>query len=325
MKQQTSMTFTAGGIFLSLLAALAFVPPAAAQDDQGEVEKVLVLHANGIPGGTLFGHDGQDGVIHISVEEGQTTLEFSLTGLTPNAVHSVWLILDTGEVETTDPVTGKPVNLPCGGTNPDGTVQPACHAPFVSCSGPQCVVLDPGTGTNGNKVNVLPFTPAAADDAGFKAGMGLDPNGFVTDGDGNANFTIKLNYDIFQPGVAPTLLRPGITQSLGVAFDGFPGTTCSSSPGASFPARIDSGYTRVYNTATVANLPAISPSYQLTDASGKPLLVRAGVRGFQLIEHFDRLTHGHLPGFHVSNPAASSCGDFENRLTGKLADATADD
>ncbi len=50
-------------------------------------------------------------------------------------------------------------------------------------------------------------------------------------------------------------------------------------------------------------------------------MVRAAVLGLEIIEHFDRLTHGHVPGFHVGNPAASSCGDFENRLTGKLADA----
>jgi hypothetical protein len=35
--------------------------------------------------------------------------------------------------------------------------------------------------------------------------------------------------------------------------------------------------------------------------------------------------HGHLPGFHVANPAASSCGDFDNRLTGNLADAVLED
>lgn len=305
MRQKIGRLFAAFAFCLSLLAALVLALAASAQDDQGEVERVLPLSANGIPDGMLFGHSGQAGVIHISVEEGQTTLEFSLTGLTPNAVHSVWLGLDSGA-------------NPCGGTG-----QPACRAPFVSCNGPQCVALDP----NGNKINVFGFSPAAADDAGFTAGMGLDPNGFVTDGDGDAEFKIKLNYDIFRPMVAPTVLRPGITQGLAVGFDGFPGTTCSTAlfTGTQFPARIDSGYARVYNSATVANLPAVSPSYQLLDASGKPLLVRASVRAFQIIEHFDRITHGHVPGFHVANPMASSCGDFDNRLTGNLADAALDD
>ncbi len=312
MKQRTRMTFTAGGIFLSLLAALAFAPPANAQDDQGEVEKVLVLQPSrdGLTSGP-FGHTGQAGAVHIEVEQGQTTLQFSLTGLTPNAVHSVWLILDSGA-------------NPCG---TDGL--PACLAPFVTCNLPACQVLDPATG---RLINVFRLSPAAADDAGFKAGMGLDPNGFVTDGDGNANFTIKLNYDIFLPNVAPVVLRSGSplasmsTQSLAVAFDAA-GTTCFSSPGANFEGRVDSAYLRVYQDkpGTIANLPAFSPGYQLLDANGKPQLVRAGVRAFYLIEHFDRLTHGHLLGRHVVNPLSSSCGDFDSRLSGKLADAVPED
>ncbi len=294
-----ALVFCMSGLVIALLANAQGVPP--------EVEKTLVLNPNGFPGGVLFGHSGQAGVVHISVEGGQTTLKFFLSGLTPNAVHSVWLLLDSGA-------------NPCGGTG-----QPACLAPFTSCNGPACVTIDPARGT---PVNIFGFSPAAADDAGFKAGNGLDPNGFVTDASGNANFEIHLNYDVFQANVAPLVLRPGDTEGLAVAFDAM-GTTCSSSlftPGVTplYTARVDSAYMRQYSTSTVPNLPAISPSYQLLDASGKPLLVRAGVKGFQLIEHFDRLTHAHLPGFHVANPAASSCGDFDNRLTGNLADATPD-
>ncbi len=313
---------------LSGLVPLVLAPPANAQDAQGEVGKVLVLQPSpdGLTSGP-FGHTGQAGAVHIEVEEGQTTLRFSLTGLTPNAVHSVWLLLDTGAIPENSGQCGGTGQPPCGKCGATG--QPACVAPFVSCSGPQCVALDPGTGT----INVFPFTPAAADDAGFRAGMALDPNGFATDADGNAEFKIKLNYDIFQANVAPLVLRPGATEGLAVAFDAL-GTTCSSSlfnpnnvtpSPPPFPARIDSGYVRVYNTATVPNLPAVSPSYQLLDSNGKPRLVRAGVKAFELIEHFDRVTHGHVPGFHVINPMALSCGDFDNRLFGKLADAVADD
>lgn len=304
MKKENWTLFAALACGLSLLPVLGLAPAARTQGNPGEVEKTLALQPNGIADGQLFGHSGQAGVIHISVEQGQTTLRFSLSGLTPNAVHGVWLLLDKGAD-------------PCGGAG-----QPACLAPFTSCNGPACVAKDP---VSNMPVNVLSFTPAAADDAGFTAGNGLDPNGFVTDGDGNAEFNIPLNYDIFGANVAPLVLRPGDTEGLAVGFDGFPGTTCFASPGASFASQIDSAYMRVYNTATVASLPAISPSYQLLDASGKPRLVRASVRGFQLIEHFDRLTHGHLPGRHVGNPVASSCGDFEGRLTGNLADAVAED
>ena len=306
MKKQSCTLFAALAFCLAGLVALVLGHPANAQDDQGEVEKILVLQPNGIPGGILFGHSGQAGVIHISVAEGQTTLGFSLSGLTPNAVHGVWLLLDSGA-------------NPCGGTG-----QPACLAPFISCNGPACVAKDPARGT---AVNVFGFSPAAADDAGFKAGNGLDPNGFVTDANGNATFGIKLNYDIFQANVAPLVLRPGDTEGLAVAFDAS-GTTCSSSlftPGVTplYTARVDSAYMRQYGTSTAPVLPATSPSYQLLDASGKPRLVRVSVSGFQLIEHFDRLTHGHVPGFHVANPAASSCGDFDNRLTGNLSNAVA--
>ncbi len=308
MRTKFRKMFWALAFCLSGLVTLVIVLLANAQDDQSEVKKALVLQPNGIPGGTLFGHSGQAGVIHISVEEGQTTLRFSLTGLTPNAVHGVWLLLDSGA-------------NPCGGTG-----QPTCLAPFISCNGPQCTALNPGTGTNGDKINVFSFSPATADDAGFKAGMGLDPNGFMTDAGGNAEFKIRLNYDIFQPAVTPTVLRPGDSQTLALTFDSpTMGTKCVATPGASYTSRIDSAYARVYNAATVASFPSISPSYQLLDGAGKPRLLRAGVGGFQIIEHFDRLTHGHLPGFHVANPMASSCGDFDNRLTGNLADAVADD
>jgi hypothetical protein len=293
---------------LSVSGSLLPAQPANPQDDQGEVEKILVLQPTEIPGGVLFGHSGQAGVIRIAVEEGRTTLQFSLTGLTPNAVHSAWLHFDNG------------IN-PCGS---DG--QPACPAPFTSCNGPMCVALDPARGT---PVNVFSFTPAAPDDAGFTAGNGLDPNGFVSDGDGNAKFKIKLNYDIFQANVAPLVLRPGVSEGLAVAFDAL-GTTRSSSlftPGVTplYTARVDSAYMREYRTSALPDLPATSPSYQLLDASGKPLLVRGTVRGFQVLEHFDRLTHGHVKGFAVDNPAASSCGDFDKRLVGNLANATPDD
>src|SRR5260370_30158493 len=102
MKQPSKVAFTAGGILFSLLVALMIGLLANAQDVPPEVEKILVLKPNGFPGG-IFGDSLQAGVVHISVEEGHTTLRFSLTGLTPNAVHSVWMGLDSGA-------------NPCGGT-----------------------------------------------------------------------------------------------------------------------------------------------------------------------------------------------------------------
>src|SRR5260370_1020636 len=176
MRTKFRKMFWALAFCLSGLVTLVIVLLANAQDDQSEVKKALVLQPNGIPGGTLFGHSGQAGVIHISVEEGQTTLRFSLTGLTPNAVHRVWLLLDSGA-------------NPCGGTD-----QPTYLPPFLSCNGPQCTALNPGTGTNGDKINVFSFSPAAADEAGFKAGMGVDAHGFFTDIRGNSGLSSPRNY-----------------------------------------------------------------------------------------------------------------------------------
>jgi hypothetical protein len=141
------------------------------------VKAVLTLQPEG-PSDGIYGHVGQAGIVDIRTSPGETTLRFVLFGLTPEAVHTVWLILDTGT------------------------------SPFLpgQCQGPNCVAVDPATGT---RADVYGFSPAAADNAGFTAGNGLDPNGFLTDADGNADVTIDLNYDISQPGSSPLVLRPG--------------------------------------------------------------------------------------------------------------------
>lgn len=268
--------------FVILALAMILATPTYAQ----EVERVLTLSAIGLTTAP-FGHTGQSGEVQIEAEPGKTSLDFSLTGLTPNAVHGVWLILDTGA------------------------------APFVSCTGPKCSVTDPITGTTSTSF-VFPFTPAAADNAGFTAGNGLDPNGFVTDGSGNVEFQIKLNYNIFDSAVAPVVLNPGVTQAVGVAPSA--GPTCAAS-GSTLPSVIDSGFMRVFDTTTIASLPGTSPAFQMLDAPLKPRLVRANVKAIVVVEHFDGLTHGHRPGLHVGNPAFAACGDFDNRLSGNLADA----
>lgn len=272
---------------LAAIAVLTTPKPARA----GGVEKILTLTAAGSTSGP-FGHSGQMGSVTIEVHGGKTELDFSLTGLTPNAVHGVWLILDTGS------------------------------APYIgTCAGPLCTAQDSLTGTT---ASVFPFTPAAPDNAGFTAGNGLDPNGFLTDASGNAKFEIDLDYDIFQTGVAPVVLNPGLTQTIAVT-PSAPGDppNCTGGSG-SLAVKIDSGYMRVYNTSTVASLPGTSPSFQVLDSALKPRLVRGTVVRITLIEHFDGVTHGHLPGLHVGSPAAS-CGDWEGRLTGKLADAVPED
>lgn len=270
-----------GALSLFLLAALVSVPSAKTQN----TEKALGLNAVG-PASGPFGRSGQAGTVNIEVENGRTSLQFSVSGLTPNAVHGVWLILNTG------------------------------GAPFVSCSGPSCMGRDAATGTT---ATVYPFTPAAADNAGFKAGRGLDPNGFVTDAGGNANFEIEINYDIFQPGVAPLVLFPGTTQTVAVA----PSSgTCAASGASSTIFPLDSAYMSVFNTSTVANLPGTSPAYPLLDSAANRKLVRANVAAIVIVEHFDGLTHGHVPGNGVvGNP----CGDHAGRLRGLLSAAVPED
>jgi hypothetical protein len=264
----------------AVLGGLVLGSSASAQD-----QATLKLLSDGASDG-IYGHVGQAGAIQIATVNGTTKLDFSLSGLTPASVYSVWLLLDTAK------------------------------SPFVPGSCPNCVARDPDSGVQSN---VYGFSPAAADNAGFTAGIGIDPNGFVADDDGNAQFTIELNYDIFQPASSPLVLRPGVAQNIGVM--PMPDSCVVSPAPAPFPAAVDSGFMRAYNNAVVANLPGVSPAYQLVDGPLKPRLVRATVSGFEVAEHFDGLTHGHRPGLHIGNPAASSCGDWEGRLTGNLADA----
>ncbi len=249
-------------------AGSVIVPTAHAA---GGVEKTLTL---GPAGPANF---GQSGTVKIEVENGHTSLKFSLSGLTPNAVGTVWEVLDTTQ------------------------------APFANDATLGRVAIDPITGT---KAAVTNSTPTAADDAAFTAGNGLDPNGFIVDALGNANFELKLNYDIFQTGVAPVVLRPGTTEQSGCVL---------SSSGKIFNFPLDSAYMHVFDTFAS---PSTSPSFPVLDAPLKAKLVRATVASVVLVEHLDGLTHGHIPGQGV---VGNNCGDHAARLSGALADAVLDD
>lgn len=252
---------------LAVLAGLLAVQPARAQT----VEKTLALSAAGPV------NFGQSGTVEIKVENGNTTLEFSLSGLNPNTVGTAWEILNTTQ------------------------------APFSNDVTLGLIATDTATGT---VAKVFGATPAAADNSGFTAGNGLDPNGFLTDANGNAKFEIELNYDIFQPGVAPVVLKPPVTQPSAC----FPtGTTTR------FPFIMDSAYMHVFDNFTS---PSTAPSFPVLEGPLKAKLVRGNVTALVLVEHLDGLTHGHLPGVGV---AESNCGDHAARLRGKLADAVPED
>ena len=222
------------------------------------------------------------GQVVITAENGKSTLDFSVTGLRPNAVYTVWLTLDSS----------KP--------------------PFVPMSSPLTAV-DPVSGT---RAEVQGASPAGPEDGGFTGGIGgLDPNGFITDVSGKATFTKNLKFDIFKDGGAPIVLSSKVTQTIGLAA-ATSTTPCAASSTATLTVTVDAGYMRVYNTSTVPTPPGASPAFQVIDGNLKPRLVRGTVRGFSIVDHFDGLTHGHVPS------GSSGCGtETMSRLSGTLANA----
>jgi len=282
---------------LFLVIVLAWIERAGAHEQNQEW--TLTLQPDGQPPAP-YGLTGQQGTVRIAVEDDGSALNFALSGLRPRSVHGVWLLLKTA----TDP------NKDCGAAN-----QQSCEPPFRSCVGVVCQVLDPATGQN---TAVYSFTPAAADTSGFTAGNGLDPNGFVTNARGDAKVQIRLNYNVFGDAVSPVVLQAVLSQSVAVT------TTlnlCEASSAARVPSRVDSGYMRTFDPTTIPDPPGVSPSFQVLQARRRPRLVRASVAGVDVVDHFDGLTHGHVPGMNVANPAFASCGDFAGRLSGSLEDA----
>ncbi len=226
---------------------------------------------------TLAALDGSNaaGTVVVTPANGGATLTVTVSGLTPNAVHSVWQLLDvTSAPFVVDPVLGL------------------------------SVVTDNNLGT---LAPVFPASPAAADNAGFKGGTGLDPNGFVTDSKGTATITIKLNYDITKLQTSPVVLAPQ-TETVQVE----PATglgTCTASPGGNFQSFIDSAYVRKYDTSES------NPSFQLKDGNYRAKLIRATVANLIVVQHLDGLTHGHLPGVMAE---VSGCGDHLGKLIGTV-------
>ena len=261
-------------------AALATMPHSFADS-----KKMTLTLAPAGPTSGSIGRSGQSGQVIIEVDGGQTTLTALVAGLAPRAVYSIWQGFDL--------------------------TQP----PFMAAD--NTMAIDVQTGT---VAPVFPFTPAAADDSGFKGGMGLDPNGFQTDDQGNAQFQVKLNYDIFQAQSAPVLLRPGATQTLPVSAASS-GVCAAASGGSSSAAWVDSAFMRVYDKTGAMSSDGVTPSFQVVDGPLKPRLVRGHVAALTFAEHLDGMTHGHVPGVLVGSPAPG-CGDWVPRLSAPLASAT---
>jgi len=242
--------------------ALAFVPAAIAAN------QTVTL----VP----IGSGSQTGQVVVTETSGGVTLELTVSGLTPNTVHSFWQVFDTTkEPFVTDAVLGL------------------------------AVVVDANLGT---LAPARPNTPAVDDRSGFKGGTGLDPNGFVTDANGSAKLTVKLNYDPTKPGTVPVVLGgQGVT--LEVAPVTGPGT-CTATPGSSFSALVDSVYARKYDTSRK------EASFQIHKEKYQAELIRGTALSFVVVEHLDGLTHGHVPGVMFK---VSGCGDHVGRLTGNMS------
>jgi hypothetical protein len=222
-----------------------------------------------------IGSGNQSGQVVITTTGGGATLQLTVSGLTPNAVHSFWQVFDTTK------------------------------APFVTDA---VLGLSVVTDTNlGTLAPVRPNTPAVDDRSGFTGGTALDPNGFVTDSNGNATVTVKLNYDPTKPEMAPIVLG-----ALGETVQVSPVTgagTCVATPGSSFMAFVDSGYVRRFDTSRT------EPSFQIHDGKYRAKLIRGTVASLVVVEHLDGLTHGHVPGIMF---AVSGCGDHVGKLTGNV-------
>jgi hypothetical protein len=223
-----------------------------------------------------IGTGTQSGQVVITVGSGGATLELTVSGLTPNTVHSFWQVFDT--------------------TKP----------PFVTDS---VLGLSVATDTNlGTLTAVRPNTPATDDRSGFKGGTGLDPNGFVTDANGNATFTVTLNYDPTKPETAPIVLA-GQGETVQVTPVTGPGT-CVATPGSAYTALVDSAYARQYNTSRK------EAAFQIHDGFYRARLIRGTVLSLVVVEHLDGLTHGHVPGVNVVT--MSGCGDHAGKLIGNV-------
>jgi hypothetical protein len=266
-------------VFVAAITFLVAASAAGATDVlAGNVHDTLTLTAAG-PSSGPHGLSGQSGSVDIKIRNGVTKLKFSVSGLTPNAVHSAWLIFDTTK------------------------------APF-SGAGATLGATDPVTGTF---ALAFPSTPATADISGFTSGVGIDPNGFLSDAQGAARFSKQIDYDITQSQAAPIVLRPAATQSV-------PEMDVSGNCVAGGPSALgeESTYMRTFETS------GAPPYFQQTNGPLAPKLVRGQILMFMLIEHFDGLTHGHVAGAPFGSattaPPGSACGDWAPRFIGLLSD-----
>lgn len=195
---------------------------------------------------------GQTGTVLVNIRP--NSLRMRVRGAAPNTMYTIW-------TDHRSRATGQ------------------MAADFPS-PGP---VQDPETGYHRGSAFARGVMPAVATTAGITSGMGLDGNAFVTNARGNANFRVRLDYNLLEPGASPVIAED-------LAMQG---------------ANIVGGSWLRWFTGPVA-----AASIQAVDEDGLPLVVRSTAQGFTVQRHDDPTSHGHSPGVGGVDHFGAWNGDF---------------
>lgn len=160
---------------MGVLAVLAAVLPAAAEE--------YVLHFVK----TQNAPSEASGVMKIKVTNGQSIVHFGVSGAFPNTVYTIWIVFK----KLVDPIPTT-----------------SCEQMFTALAGTYTAVQMAKCAEVPSS-NPSPFHPAANGvspmarlGSAFTNGMGLDPGAaFATDGNGNGQVQVKLDYELIKGGV----------------------------------------------------------------------------------------------------------------------------
>ena len=142
--------------------------------------------------------------------------------------------------------------------------------------------VDPATSYHGNP-HPRGVMPAVATTAGITSGMGLDGNAFVTNANGNANFRVRLDYNLLEPGASPVIAEDLAMQGENI---------------------VGGSWLRMFTQ------PVAVASVQAVDEEGFPIVVRSTAQGFTVQRHEDPTSHGHFPGTGGVDHFSAWKGDF---------------
>ncbi len=132
--------------------------------------------------------------------------------------------------------------------------------------------------------------PAFATTAGVTAGMGIDPNGIITDDQGEVEFKAILDYNLLKRGDSPVVGDELAMQGLN---------------------RVGGYWLRRYPKTKPKTIPDVAASLQKTDPdTGLPVVERATAQGITIVRHADFITHGHTPGIGGVDHFSGFKGDF---------------